>query len=57
MKYTRDNLTNEVLFALKGRAILQKQDALSLSDAVDRWLLQRDENALTEILAALNEKT
>ena len=57
MKYTRANLTNEVLFALKESAILQKQNAQSLNDAIDRWLRQRDENALAEILAALNEKT
>lgn len=54
MKYTRDNIDNELLFTLRTRARDTERAGRKLVQDIDAWLQNRDEKALEIILAKLN---
>lgn len=55
MKYTRENLTNDVVFSLRARAREAERANRQLVRDIDTWLEQRDEKSLAIVLAKLNE--
>jgi len=55
VKYTRDNISNEVLLTLRQKVREREHEARDLVDAIDDWMRRKDEKALGIVLAALNE--
>lgn len=55
MKYTRDNINNDIVFGLRVKARQAERANRQLIRDIDTWLETRDEKALEVVLAKLNE--